>query len=315
MLGRRRELESAMNAYDGRYDKIMLKHIYYALKQKFEGPLIIDVARGVKLTGEWIVRVKADKEDEVDKSELLHAFEIIKVADYALAFVATVPVDVFQFFGMYHAGDVATRYIRNISTFCFGAHVAKVYTDNDSSTAIIDGLVRVLKTKRQFISRASASQTGDRAFRYFGFIVKSGLDNLFSIHYTRERVCKSNANQYAAIIAEVQMMGRVMFDEFYSVLPEGNIFRGFINEALIEFDSRFGLNTAATDESSLNLFNGYMPKKKKRQKVRRRNKWIFLYFNVQFSSAVKIHWLEPVRGKPWMIISQSYDAAWQRPIL
>ena len=79
----------------------------------------------------------------VDKTELLNAFDIIKVADYALAYVATVPVDVFQFFGMYHAGDVATRYIRNISTFCFGAHVAKVYTDSNNSTAIIDGLVRV----------------------------------------------------------------------------------------------------------------------------------------------------------------------------
>ena len=192
----------------------------------------------------------------------MHAFDIIKVADYALAFVATVPVDVFQFFGMYHAGDVATRYIRNISTFCFGAHVAKVYTDSNNSTAIIDGLVRVLKTKRLFISRASASQTGDRAFRYFGFIIKSGLDNLFSIHYTREKVCKSNANQYTELIAEVQMMGRVLFDEFFSVLPEGNIFRAFINDALIEYDARFGLNTAATDESSLSMFNGYMPKKK-----------------------------------------------------
>ena len=58
------------------------------------------------------------------------------------------------------------------------------------------------------------------------------------------------------------MMGRVLFDEFFSVLPEGNIFRAFINDALIEYDARFGLNTAATDESSLSMFNGYMPKKK-----------------------------------------------------
>ena len=49
MLEHKRELESAMNAYDGRYDKVTLKHIYYALIHKFEGPLIIDVARGLKL--------------------------------------------------------------------------------------------------------------------------------------------------------------------------------------------------------------------------------------------------------------------------
>ena len=56
MLDRRRELESAMAAYSGKFDKQLLKHIYYNLKQKFDGPLIIDVARGVKLSGEWIVQ-------------------------------------------------------------------------------------------------------------------------------------------------------------------------------------------------------------------------------------------------------------------
>ena len=129
MLGRRRELESAMAAYSGKFDKQLLKHIYYNLKQKFDGPLIIDVARGVKFSGEWIVQVETDRVEEVDKTELLSHHAIIKIADYALAYVATVPSDVFQFFGMYHAGDVACRYIRNISTFCFGAHVAKVYAE------------------------------------------------------------------------------------------------------------------------------------------------------------------------------------------
>ena len=68
------------------------------------------------------------------------------------------------------------------------------------------------------------------------------------------------------------MMGRGLFDEFFSILHVDNIFRVFINEALIEYDTRFVLNTVATEESSLRIFNGHMPRKIKTIKGKKRDK-------------------------------------------
>jgi hypothetical protein len=272
MLGRKRNLDAAMEAYQGKYDKQMLKHIYFNLKQEYTGPLIIDVSRGVKFSGEWLLRIDNSKTNNFDQFKLLPVHEVLKIADYTLAYAMTIPSDVYQLFGMYHTGDNTCRYLRNISKFCFGAYVAKVHNENMETTIIIDKLMQVLNTKHNSISRASATQMADRALRYFGFIVKSGLDNLFSLHYTLERVTKCNGNDYKELIANAQNIGRGLFNEYYQVLPESNIFRCFISDALIEYEFVTNQQDAGTNGQNLKVPNKRVPKKKPPKKCTKKNK-------------------------------------------
>jgi hypothetical protein len=241
-------------------DKALLKDIYKLLRNRMEKGYCIDSRSGVRLGTQWLIK-KNPEPKEVDTSILLEARELLKLADYMDNFSLCEHKTVVEFYTIHYKASTANRYILNLATFCLGAYAAGLAAKNVKSKVVTDELVKVLTTDYMNFTRANANVIGDRAVRYYGFIMKTGVDNLFSTYYTREKVCKCNLESYSKLLNQVDMVGRRKLDKFLSYLSDDSKLKVYLNDAIIQYETNRVATQGAKKKLLLGIYNGFIPEK------------------------------------------------------
>jgi hypothetical protein len=255
--GRKSGLSKAIDAYCGK-ERLLLTNLYEILKDKVKLHAVVDSRRGAKLGSKWFIDLKQVSADKEVENLILDNKNIKELCDYLNSLYCKGPTTVYELFAWTYLSNSNMRILCNLSTFCLGGHIASTVRKGTSQSQFIDDLYQALRTDHTSVPRSYVSTLANRAIRYFGFIATTGLDNLFSLTYKRESICKTDIIKYKKLLQETSIIGKHKFEYFHGLLNKDHALAGFLDAVMIKYN--YVHNKTDLLDSPNTLFNGNLPK-------------------------------------------------------